>query len=329
MKKSNRAGGALYDAEVLAGALDRRQEAERRAAVEFGASADTYRSDVTKKSSRWGAETLRFVLAVIIGGAALATFALAFSGEGELRVTLVPFLLALVVGVLAFTSLHVVLDWERLVVLRFGKMHRISGPGLVCTIPLIEYATLRVDLRTQVTPFGAEETLTADVVPLNIDAVLTWCIWDPEKACAEIEDVHFAVTLAAQTALRNAIGRATAADVIMRREQLDGEIREAVEAKVNDWGASVLNVEIRDLLLPRQLQDAMSQEAQADRRKHARIALIESEKDIAEILVEVAEIYGKPEAAYDLRKMHLLNEGMLGESGAMVVPAAYAEGFTK
>lgn len=134
--------------------------------------------------------------------------------------------------------------------------------------------------------------------------------------------------MAAQTALRNAIGRAAAADVIMRRKQLDKEIRESVDAKVGVWGASIMNVEIRDILIPQSLQDAMSQEAQADRRKHARIALIESERDIAEILVETAQIYGKPEAAYELRKMHLVSEGMLEESNSLVVPTAYAEGFT-
>lgn len=302
----------------------RSHEADRRAAVEFGVSADAYRSDVTKRSSRVGALCLRLALAVVL--AALALWGCAALAGG---VDLVAVLVALLVFGLAFASIHVVLDWERLVVLRFGKFSRVSGPGLVFTIPLVEYSTLRVDLRTRVTPFGAEETLTADVVPLDIDAVLTWCIWDPEKACTEVEDVNFAVTLAAQTALRNAIGRAAAADVIMRRKQLDKEIREAVDAKVGAWGASIMNVEIRDILIPHALQDAMSQEAQADRRKRARIALIESERDIAEILVETAEIYGKPEAAYELRKMHLVSEGMLEESNSLVVPTAYAEGFTQ
>lgn len=299
-------------------------EAERRAAVEFGVSADAYRSDATKRTSRFGAVCLQFALACILGGLALWGMAAALGG-----VTLVPVLVALAVAVLAFTSIHVVLDWERLVVLRWGKCNRVAGPGLVCTIPLAEYSTLRVDLRTRVTPFGAEETLTADVVPLDIDAVLTWCIWDAEKAATEVEDVCFAVVLAAQTALRNAIGRAAAVDVIMRREQLDREIRDAVEAKVSAWGASVVNVEIRDILIPQALQDAMSQEAQADRRKAARISLVESERDIAEILVEVAETYGKPEAAYDLRKMHLVSEGILSEGGTVMVPTAYTEGFAK
>lgn len=301
----------------------RSHEADRRAAVEFGVSADAYRSDVTKRSSRMGAVCLRTVMAAVLAGLSMWGMA-ALIGSVDLVVVLV----TLAVLALAFGSIHVVLDWERLVILRFGKYVRTSGPGLVFTIPLVEYSTLRVDLRTRVTPFGAEETLTADVVPLDIDAVLTWCIWDPEKACAEVEDVNFAVTLAAQTALRNAIGRAAAADVIMRRKQLDKEIRESVDAKVGVWGASIMNVEIRDILIPQSLQDAMSQEAQADRRKHARIALIESERDIAEILVETAQIYGKPEAAYELRKMHLVSEGMLEESNSLVVPTAYAEGFT-
>ncbi|MBR2790172.1 MAG: slipin family protein [Eggerthellaceae bacterium] len=297
--------------------------------MEFGVSADAYRSDVTRRTSRVGAEALRLVLSALVFGLALWGFAAAFGGEGGPVVNLWVLLCALAVGVLAYASIHVVLDWERLVVLRFGKYNRISGPGLVLIIPLVEYSTMRVDLRTRITPFGAEETLTADVVPLDIDAVLTWCIWDPEKACTEVEDVCFAVTLVAQTALRNAIGRAAAADVVMRREQLDREIRDAVEARVSEWGASVVNVEIRDILIPQELQDTMSQEAHADRRKRARISLIESERDIAETLMEVAEIYGKPEVAYDLRKMHLVSEGVLSEGAAMVVPSAYTEGFAK
>lgn len=297
-------------------------EAERRAAVEFGVSADAYRSDASKRSSRVGALCLRLVVSLLIA-------ALALWGVSILRgsVDLLAVLAGLLVFALAFSSAHVVLDWERLVVLRFGKYARTSGPGLVFTIPLVEYSTLCIDLRTRVTPFGAEETLTSDVVPLDVDAVLTWCVWDPEKACTEVEDYCFAVTLAAQTALRDAIGRASAVDVIMRRRQLDREIRDAVDKKVGAWGTSIVSVEIRDILVPRTLQDAMSQEAQADRRKHARIALIECERDIADILVEVAEIYGKPEAAYELRKMHLLSEGMLEDNATMVVPSAYTEGF--
>ena len=301
-----------------------RGNADRRAAVEFGVSADAYRSDVTKRTSRGGAVVLQLAIAIVLAGLALWGLVAAFDG-----VNLPAVLIALLVGVLAFTSIHVVLDWERLVVLRFGKYNRISGPGLVLTIPLVEFATLRVDLRTRITPFGAEETLTSDIVPLDIDAVLTWCVWDAEKASTEVEDVCFGVVMAAQTALRNAIGRATAADVVMRREQLDREIRDAVETKVSEWGASVINVEIRDILIPQELQDAMSLEAQADRRKRARISLVESERDIAEILVEVAEVYGKPEAAYDLRKMHLVSEGVLADSASMMVPTAYTEGFAK
>ena len=301
-----------------------RNDADRRAAVEFGVSADAYRSDVTKRTSRVGALALQVVIACVLAGLALWGAAAAFGG-----VNLWGVLIALAVAALAYTSIHVVLDWERLVVLRLGKFARVSGPGLVMTIPLLEFATLRVDLRTRITPFGAEATLTSDIVPLDIDAVLIWCIWDPEKACTEVEDVCFAVTMAAQTALRNAIGRATAADVVMRREQLDREIRDAIEAKVSEWGASVINVEIRDILVPVELQDAMSQEAQADRRRRARISLVESERDIAEILTEVAEVYGKPEVAYDLRKMHLVSEGVLSDASAVMVPTAYTEGFAK
>lgn len=185
-----------------------------RAEMEFGVTADAYRSDPSKRSSRLGAIALQGSFAV----AAFAVVLMAFNAlSGD--IDLAAFLTALVIGILTFTSVHVALDWERFVILRFGKFHRLGGPGLFFTIPLVEYCTLRVDQRTHITPFGAEETLTSDVVPLDIDAVLSWMIWDPRKACAEVEDCHFAVALAAQTALRDAIGRAAVSEVIMRRDQ--------------------------------------------------------------------------------------------------------------
>lgn len=303
---------------------DVRRSANRRAEMEFGAFADAYRSDSSKRSSRLGAVALQVSVAVVV-------FAMILFAAQGLRgsITLVALCVAAVAGLLVLSSTHVALDWERFVVLRNGRFNRLSGPGIFFTIPLLEYSTLRVDQRMRITPFGAEETLTADIVPLDVDAVLSWLIWDPEKACTEVEDVCFAVALAAQTALRDAIGRASASEVVMRRNQLDKEIREAVEGKVSEWGVTVLSVEIRDIIIPQALQDAMSCEAQAERRKNARITLMESERDIAKLLAQAAAVYEQSGIAFELRKMHLLHEDMQDEGKSLVVPTAYTEGFSE
>ena len=187
---------------------------------------------------------------------------------------------------------------------------------------------MRVDGRMRVTTFGAEETLTSDLVPLNVNAVLFWMVWDAKAACTEVNDFTRAVELAAQTALRDAIGRASLQNVVMRRHQLDQELRDAVEKKVSDWGISIVSVEVRDLIIPKELQGIMSLEAQAECRKSARITLMEAEKDLSAILDDVAQTYGHDEIALSLRKMHLTYEGMQDNDGTFVVPSAYGEGFT-
>ena len=285
----------------------------RRSEMEFGVAADAYRSDPAKKATRNGAVMVTVAFSIAAFAMVLAA-SVAICGELTL------------VGILV--SVHVCMDWERAVVMRLGKFNRLAGPGLFFTIPLLEFCTLRVDQRMNVTPFGAEEALTSDLVPLDVDAVLFWVIWDPEKACTEVEDCYFAVALSAQTALRDAIGRASLQNVVMRRHQLDQELRDAVEKKVSDWGISIVSVEVRDLIIPKELQGIMSLEAQAECRKSARITLMEAEKDLSAILDDVAQTYGHDEIALSLRKMHLTYEGMQDNDGTFVVPSAYGEGFT-
>lgn len=193
----------------------------------------------------------------------------------------------------------------------------------------MEANTLRVDTRTRVTTFYAEETLTADLVPLDVDAVLFWHVWDAKAACLEVGDFIRAVEMAAQTALRDAIGRAGAAEVAIRREQLDRELKRVLEEKTAPWGVTVLSVEVRDILLPRELQEAMSLEAQAEQRKKARIILMEAEQDIFETLAEMEDLVGGPEAVGRLRTMHLLNESLREGKGTVVIPSAFAEGFNE
>lgn len=295
----------------------------RRSEMEFGVAADAYRSDPAKKATRNGAVMVTVAFSITAFAMVLAT-SVAICGE----LTLVGILVSVVVALAMLSSVHVCMDWERAVVMRLGKFNRLAGPGLFFTIPLLEFCTLRVDQRMNVTPFGAKEALTSDLVPLDVDAVLFWVIWDPEKACTEVEDCYFAVALSAQTALRDAIGRASLQNVVMRRHQLDQELRDAVEKKVSDWGISIVSVEVRDLIIPKELQGIMSLEAQAECRKSARITLMEAEKDLSAILDDVAQTYGHDEIALSLRKMHLTYEGMQDNDGTFVVPSAYGEGFT-
>ena len=295
----------------------------RRSEMEFGVAADAYRSDPAKKATRNGAVMVTVAFSIAAFAMVLAA-SVAICGE----LTLVGILVSVVVALAMLSSVHVCMDWERAVVMRLGKFNRLAGPGLFFTIPLLEFCTLRVDQRMNVTPFGAEEALTSDLVPLDVDAVLFWVIWDSEKACTEVEDCYFAVALSAQTALRDAIGRASLQNVVMRRHQLDQELRDAVEKKVSDWGISIVSVEVRDLIIPKELQGIMSLEAQAECRKSARITLMEAEKDLSAILDDVAQTYGHDEIALSLRKMHLTYEGMQDNDGTFVVPSAYGEGFT-
>ena len=294
----------------------------RRSEMEFGVAADAYRSDPTKRATRNGAVMITVVLAIAAFALSLAIATIAAS-----RLTLTGIIASAVIGLIVLSSVHVCMDWERVVVMRLGRFNRLAGPGLFFTIPLFEFCTLRVDQRMNATPFGAEEALTSDLVPLDVDAVLFWVVWDPEKACTEVEDYHFAVALSAQTALRDAIGRASLSNVVMRRHQLDQELREAVEEKVSDWGISIVSVEVRDLIIPKELQGVMSLEAQAECRKSARITLMEAEKDVSAILDEVAQTYNHDEVALALRKLHLTYEGMQDNDSTLVVPSAYSDGF--
>ena len=235
--------------------------------------------------------------------------------------------LALVAGILLASSLRVANQWERAVILRMGKYNRTKGPGFYFIVPFIEHVAMKADQRTMITGFGAEETLTLDMVPVNVDAVAFWVVWNPEKACTEVEDYYDAVLMVAQTTLRDAIGRKQISKLIMMRNQLDSELKEAIEEKVADWGISIIDVQIRDLVIPKELQDHMAAEAVAEREREARMSLAEVEKDIASMLHDASDIYREDDIAFRLRQMHLINEGVRRSGSSVVVPSAYAEGF--
>lgn len=236
--------------------------------------------------------------------------------------------IALLAAILSCMSCHIAEQWERVVVLRLGRFNRVSGPGVFWTWPFFESNTMRVDTRIRVTNFGAEETLTADLVPLDVDAVLFWHVWDPKAACLEVGDFSAAVELSAQTLLRDAIGRASAAEVAIRRDQLDRELKRVLEEKVAPWGVTILSVEVRDILIPKELQETMSLEAQAEQRKKSRIILMEAEQDIFDIINEIKDSFEGDEEAMRLRQMHLISESVLGGKGTVVVPSSFSEGFS-
>lgn len=274
------------------------------------------------KASRNGAVVFGVVLFLAVFAVVLAAwFAIAGS------IGLASLLVAALLGLAASTSIHVVMEWEKVVVMRFGKFNRVSGPGLVFTIPLVEFYTLRVDQRVSSTYFGAEETLTSDLVPVNVDAVLFWMVFSPQKACVEVEDYSQAVAWVAQTTMRKAIGRASIAEVAIRRDQLDEELKQMLEEKLSPWGIAIIDVEVRDIAVPKELQEPMSAEAVAEREKNARMILAEAEKDISEMLKDASSSYAGDPDAMRLRTMHLAYESVKKSGGTLVVPSAFSEGF--
>ncbi|MEG1827506.1 MAG: slipin family protein [Gordonibacter sp.] len=291
------------------------KEAEIRAATTF----------VPRKSSRNGA--LIFSITAFIATCAVVLGAF-YVATGAIGVEAVVFML--LAALLVLSSTHIALSWEKVVVLRLGKLNRVVGPGLYFTIPIIEHGTIRVDQRTIATPFYAEKTLTADLVPVNIDAVLFWVAWDAEKACTEVEDYYAAVSFLAQTALREAVGRSTVAEVALRRDQLDVEIKDDIEKEAAGWGVDIISVKVRDIVIPSELQEAMSLEAQADRERSARMSVASVEVDLAEMLAEAARVYGDPEAALKLRTMLMQYDTVKKSKSAVVtVPSSFSDGFTE
>lgn len=297
-------------------------ERPRRRARAFQVVPDASTETMGERASNAGvllfsATVFAVVFAIVLAAAGFVAGSVGFVG----------IVLALLAATLAVMSVHIAQQWEKVVVLRLGKFDRVSGPGLFWTIPIIEQNAMRVDGRVRVTTFGAKETLTSDIVPLNVNAVLYWMVWDAKAACTEVGDFTLAVELAAQTALRDAIGRASAAEVAIRREQLDRELKRALEEKVAPWGVTVMSVEVRDILMPKELQDTMSLEAQAEQRKKARIILTEAEQDICEMMNDMGKTYEGNDAALRLRAMHLLYESVRETGGTVVVPSSFSEGF--
>lgn len=228
-------------------------------------------------------------------------------------------------GVILAMSPRIAQQWEKGVVLRLGKFVGLRGPGLFWVVPLIDRVSTYIDQRVITTSFAAEQTLTSDTVPVNVDAVLFWMVYDAEKAALEVQVYQDAVSWAAQTALRDIIGRTYLSDLLRGRERIETQLQDLIDQRCNPWGVTVQSVEMRDVIIPDALQDAMSREAQASREKAARVILGQAEVEIAKLFAEASISYQNNGTALHLRAMNMLYEGLKEKGALMLVPSSAVE----
>jgi regulator of protease activity HflC (stomatin/prohibitin superfamily) len=258
-------------------------------------------------------------LAILLGSIALGFVALAATGS---PFPMIAFVLA---GMVGMQSPRIAQQWERAVVLRLGRFIGLRGPGLFWIVPFQDSVSSWIDQRTITSNFAAEQTLTSDTVPVSVDAVLFWMVHDAEKAALEVQEYAQAVSWAAQTALRDIIGRTALTDLLRGREKIEQELQALIDARSNPWGVTVQSVEMRDVVIPAALQDAMSREAQAAREKQARIILGEAEAAIAHSFSEAAKEYHNNPTALHLRAMNMLYEGLKEKGALMLIPSSAVE----
>jgi len=233
--------------------------------------------------------------------------------------------LAAAVGALVGSAIKYADQWEKAVVLRLGRYRGLRGPGIFYVVPIIDRISYHIDQRIRTTDFGAESCLTRDTVPVNVDAIAFWIVYDAERAALEVQTYEQAVVLAAQTALRDAIGKHDLAELIQSRKELGRGLQQTLDEKMHDWGIQVQSVEIRDVIIPKALEEAMSRQAQAERERQARIILGTAETEIAHKFVEAADRYGESPVALKLRAMNMLYESIVKRGSLMVVPSGLAD----
>ncbi len=226
------------------------------------------------------------------------------------------------IGTYILYAMRVASQWEKAIILRLGKFHKLAGPGLFWIIPILDTIPAWIDHRVMVTPFTAEKTLTKDTVPVDVDAVLFWVVWDAEKAALEVKDYVSAISWAAQTALREIIGQMTLADILVGRSKMDQDLQKIIDERTTPWGVTVQSVEIRDVIIPPDLEDAMSSQAQAERERQARVILGESEMQIAASFSEASKAYIDNPTALHLRAMNMLFEGLKEKGALVIVPSS-------
>ena len=273
------------------------------------------RVSVMQRTSSFPA--LLFVIVMI------AAIAVAYGVCGSLATTcaLAIVVAGIVLAAFVARAIQIASAWQRAVVLRLGRFRALRGPGLFGIIPIIDTIPYWIDVRVITSGFRAEKTLTRDTVPVDVDAVLFWRVVDPEKAALEVADYQAAINWAAQTALRDVIGKTQLADMLEGRERISSELQKIIDVRTEPWGITVISVEVRDVLIPSGLQDAMSMQAQAERERQARVILGDSERQIAEKFGEAARTYANDPTALHLRAMNMLYEGLKQNSTIVLVPS--------
>src|SRR4249919_471202 len=232
---------------------------------------------------------------------------------------------ALIVAFVVSFATKVADQWDRAVVLRLGRFHVLRGPGLFFIIPIIDTIPYWIDTRVITSSFTAERTLTKDTVPVNVDAVLFWKVVDPMKAALDVADYRGAINWAAQTALRDVIGKTVLSDMLEGREKISTELQKIIDERTEPWGINVISVEVKDVLIPPALEDAMSMQAQAERERQARVILGDSERQVAEKFAEAANSYQHNPIAFHLRAMNMLYEGLKDNATIVIVPSTAVE----
>ena len=270
-----------------------------------------------RKSSAFA--TLIFVVILAIGGG--LAFAMNRANMANAWIGVITFVIALVV----YLSIKVADQWERVVILRLGKFRSIKGPGLFFIIPVIDVIPYWIDTRVITGSFKAEKTLTKDTVPVDVDAVLFWKVVDPKKAALDVADYESAIRWASQTALRDVIGKTMLSDMLEGREKISSELQKIIDERTEPWGINVISVEVKDVLIPAALEDAMSMQAQAERERQARVILGDSERQVAEKFGEAAKTYTNNPTALHLRAMNMLYEGLKANATIVIVPSTVVE----
>jgi regulator of protease activity HflC (stomatin/prohibitin superfamily) len=265
---------------------------------------------------------LSFIVILAIGaGLSYASYAISGNNAGSIWIAIIAFFIAIVVS----SAIKIADQWEKAVVLRLGRFRSIKRPGLFFIIPVIDFISYWIDTRVITTTFKTEKTLTKDTVPVDVDAVLFWKVIDPKKAALDVADYRSAISWASQTALRDVIGKTMLSDMLEGREKISAVLQKIIDERTEPWGVNVISVEVKDVLIPPALEDAMSMQAQAERERQARVILGDSERQVAEKFGEAAKTYTDNPIALHLRAMNMLYEGLKQNSTIVIVPSTAVE----
>ncbi len=301
-------------------ALNKAKEKQQQDDKQVGQVAMTKAAD-----ARRFVNGVSLMVALLVWAATVAVTAIVASTTAEEWIPPAVIFPGMLLGLALMFGIKVVNQWEKAVILRFGRFRGLKGPGLFLIIPVVDVISHLVDQRVRATDVTAESALTRDTVPVNVDAIVFWLVWDAEKAILEVQSFFDAIFLASQTGLREAIGRHDLAEMITEREKLGQELQKILDDKTNPWGITVQSVEIRDVRIPPELEDAMSRRAQAERERQARIILATAETEIAALFSQASDQYRTNPTAMHLRAMNMLYEAIKEKGSMVIVPSSAVE----